>query len=140
MNREPHSKPRASFHSQPAAPGYRARAMSTIPLSDLVFTGFNKRVAALHRDTGSIVWQWKAPSGSSYTTLLLDGDRLIVSVHGYMYALDAATGRQLWQNEMSGFGFGVASITSVRGGTTTHAALIANAAATDQIVTTAAVT
>ena len=109
--------------------------MSTIPLSDLVFTGFNKRVAALHRDTGSIVWQWKAPSGSSYTTLLLDGDRLIVSVHGYTYALDAHTGRQLWMNEMSGFGFGVASLVSVRG-TATHAAEAATAASAGTITAT----
>lgn len=104
--------------------------MSTIPLSDLVFTGFNKRVAALHRDTGSIVWQWKAPSGSSYTTLLLDGDRLIVSVHGYTYALDACTGRQLWANDLPGFGYGVASLVSVRG-TATPAALLANAHVTE---------
>jgi len=100
--------------------------MSTIPLSDLIFTGFNKRVAALHRDTGSIIWQWTAPTGSSYTTLLLDGDRLIISVHGYMYALDAHSGRLLWQNEMSGFGFGVASLATVRGGTSLHPATLAN--------------
>jgi outer membrane protein assembly factor BamB len=87
-------------------------------LNDLVFTGFNKRVAALNRDTGTIVWLWSAPSGSTYTSLLLDGDRLIVSVHGYMYALDAASGQQLWANEMSGFGSGVASLASVRGGVT----------------------
>ena len=77
-------------------------------LSDLLFTGFNKRVAALHRDTGEILWQWKAPFGMSYTSLLLDGDRLIVSVDGYMYALDPFTGRQLWMNEMKGFGTGIA--------------------------------
>lgn len=88
------------------------------PLTDLVFTGFNKRVAALHRDTGEIVWQWRCNCLHTYTTLLLDGDRLIVSVQGYMYALDAATGRELWANEMAGFGYGVASIASVRGGST----------------------
>lgn len=90
-------------------------------LNDLVFTGFNKRVAALNRHTGAIVWQWTAPSGNTYTSLLLDGDRLIVCVHGYMYALDAASGRQLWANEMAGFGYGVASLTSVRGGATSSA-------------------
>ena len=84
-------------------------------IADLVFTAFNKRVAALHRDTGEIIWQWTAPSGETYASLLLDGDRLIVCVHGYMYALEAATGRCLWGNEMKGFGFGVASLASVRG-------------------------
>jgi hypothetical protein len=48
-------------------------------------------------------------------------------VHGYMYALDAASGQQLWANEMSGFGYGVASLVSVRGGTPSSSH-IANAA------------
>ena len=85
-------------------------------LNDLVFTGLNSRVAALNRNTGAIVWRWAAGSGATFTSLLLDGDRLIVSVHGYMFALDAASGRQLWANEMAGFGYGVASLASVRGG------------------------
>jgi len=99
-------------------------------LSDLIFTGFNKRVAALHRNTGQIVWQWTAPSGSSYTSLLLDGDRLIVSVHGYMYALDALSGVQLWFNDMLGFGFGVASLASVNGVSSPHVLAAAAEAAT----------
>ncbi|MFO1439640.1 MAG: PQQ-binding-like beta-propeller repeat protein [Verrucomicrobiaceae bacterium] len=84
-------------------------------LSDLVFTGFNKRVAAVHRDSGQLLWQWKAPQ-SGYVTLLLDGDRLIVSVNGYLHALEALTGRHLWSNDLPGFGTGVASLASTRGG------------------------
>lgn len=84
-------------------------------LSDLVFTGFNKRVAAVHRDSGELLWQWKAPQ-SGYVTLLLDGDRLIVSVNGYLHALEALTGRHLWSNDLPGFGTGVASLASARGG------------------------
>ncbi len=97
-------------------------------LDDLVFTAFNKRVAALDRNTGAIVWQWTAPSGETYASLLLDGDRLIVCVHGYMYALDAASGRPLWANEMAGFGFGVASLASVRGSHSSSAHLLNSAA------------
>ena len=97
-------------------------------IADLIFTGFNKRVAALDRRTGEIVWQWTAHTGSSYTSLLLDNDRLIVSVHGYMYALDALTGRQLWFNEMPGFGYGVASLTSVNGSSSHHLSAAAAAA------------
>ena len=104
-------------------------------LNDLVFTGFNSRVAALNRNTGAIVWRWAAPSGSTYTSLLLDGDRLIVSVQGYMFALDAASGRQLWANEMKGFGFGIASLASVRGGATSST-LLTSAAAADQEAST----
>ncbi len=83
---------------------------------DLVFVGFNSRVAALHRDSGEIVWQWKSRKGSGYVTLLLDGDRLIASVNGYTYCLDPATGDEMWFNEMSGFGTGVAVVASARGG------------------------
>ena len=81
----------------------------------LIFVGFHSQVVALHRDSGESVWQWRSPKGSGYVTLLLDGDRLIVSVVGYMYCLDPATGNQLWFNELSGFGTGVASLASVRG-------------------------
>jgi outer membrane protein assembly factor BamB len=84
-------------------------------LEYLVFVGFNSRVAALHRDTGELHWQWKSPKGSGYTTLLLDGDRLFVSVEGYTYGLDPLTGEQLWYNGLPGFGTGVASLASVAG-------------------------
>ncbi len=84
-------------------------------MNDLIFVGFNSRVAALHRDSGELVWQWTSPKGSGYVSLLLDGDRLIVSVIGYTYCLDPATGNQIWFNELPGFGAGVASLASVRG-------------------------
>lgn len=84
-------------------------------LKELIFTGFNRQVAALDRRTGLIIWQWKAAKGRSYVTLLLEGDVLVVSVDGYMYGLNARTGVELWCNEMTGFGMGVASLASVNG-------------------------
>lgn len=84
-------------------------------VTELVFTGFNRRVAALHRLTGEIVWQWRAPKGSAYVSLLLEPGLLIVAVDGYMYGLDPLTGGQLWYNPMDGFGMGVTSLVSVNG-------------------------
>ena len=98
-------------------------------LSDLIFTGFNRRVAALDKRTGNIVWQEKIQNGQKYVTLLLDGNLLIVAVDGYMYGLDALTGKQIWFNEMTGFGTGVTSLVSLNGTTQNLAAAAAATAA-----------
>jgi outer membrane protein assembly factor BamB len=83
-------------------------------LDQLIFVGFNSRVAALNRDTGETLWTWKGDA-NGYTTLLLDGDRLVVSVNGYTWCLDPLTGRSLWYNNLPGMGTGVPSLASVRG-------------------------
>ena len=49
-------------------------------------------------------------------TLLLDGDRLIVSTGGYLFCLDPLTGKVLWNNEMKGYGQSApTALVSVRG-------------------------
>ena len=85
-------------------------------LGRLVFLGFNSYVTALDRDTGEIVWKWVSPDGSSdYVSLLLDGDRLIVSVEGYTYCLNPLSGEQVWANPLKGFGTGIPTLVSARG-------------------------
>jgi len=86
-----------------------------VNIQDLLFVGFNSRLAALDQQTGDIVWQWKAPDGGGFVTPLLDRGRLFVAVNGYTYCLDAATGQQLWQNKMKGFGYGTTALVSARG-------------------------
>ena len=82
-------------------------------LRNVVFTGFNKHVIALDQNTGEVLWDWVSPKGSGYISLLLtDNQHLIVSVSGYTYCLDPATGNQRWFNELSGYGIGVASLVS----------------------------
>jgi len=87
----------------------------TTTLDKLVFVGFNSRIAALERETGEICWSWKASKGSGYVSLLVDGDSIFASVSGYTYCLDAATGTERWMNPMTGFGFGVTNLATVRG-------------------------
>jgi outer membrane protein assembly factor BamB len=92
-------------------------------LRRLVFVGFNSRVAALDRQTGDVVWSWKSPQGSGqYVGILLDGDRLIVSIQGYTFCLDPLNGGQIWFNPLKGFGVGIPSLASVNGNTSAGAA------------------
>jgi outer membrane protein assembly factor BamB len=84
-------------------------------IDHLVFVGLNGYALALDRDTGQIVWS-NNQMHSGYVTLLLDGDRLIVSTSGYLYCLDPLTGQILWHNPLTGYGFGApTSLASVRG-------------------------
>ncbi len=86
-----------------------------VTVSDLIFVGRGGYALALHRDTGQIVWS-NNQLRSGYTTLLLDGDRLIVSTNGYLYGLDPLTGAIRWENPLSGYGVGVTTMASTRGG------------------------
>jgi outer membrane protein assembly factor BamB len=84
-------------------------------IDQLVFVGLNGYAVALDRDTGEIVWS-NNEMNSGYVTLLLDGDRLIVSTNGYIYCLDPLTGEVLWHNPLRGYGAGApTSLLSVRG-------------------------
>ena len=84
-------------------------------IDQLIFVGLNGYALALDRDTGEIVW-YNSEMNSGYVTLLLDGDRLIVSTNGYIYCLNPLTGQIVWNNPLRGYGMGApTSLTSVRG-------------------------
>jgi outer membrane protein assembly factor BamB len=86
-------------------------------IDQLIFVGLNGYAIALDRDTGEIVWS-NDQMKSGFVTLLLDGDRLIVSTNGYMYCLDPLTGAILWHNPLKGFGAGApTALMSARGQT-----------------------
>jgi outer membrane protein assembly factor BamB len=98
-------------------------------IDQLIFLGLRGYVVALDRETGEIVWS-NDKLKSGYTTLLLDGDRLVASINGYMYCLDPFTGEVLWQNPLRGYGVGVTDLASVRG--RGPRALLQNAAAAEE--------
>ncbi|WP_417936321.1 PQQ-binding-like beta-propeller repeat protein [Gemmata obscuriglobus] len=93
-----------------------ARSETTMKgIERLVFVGLNGYAVALDRETGEIVWS-NNELKSGYVTLLLDGDRLIVSTNGYIFCLDPLTGRVIWNNHMKGYGGGApTALVSVRG-------------------------
>lgn len=114
-------------------------AASERSIDDLIFAGFNRRVVAVDRYTGEKVWDWRAPSGSGYVSLLLDGDRLVASAQGYLYCLDPLYGQLVWENPLKGFGVGVTSLVSTRGKSPDSAAA-AKVAADQQAAAAAAAT
>ena len=83
----------------------------------LIFVGFNSRVIALDRHSGRQVWNWKSPKGSGFVAILVDADRLIVSVEGYTYCLDPDSGSCVWSNPLKGMGTGIPCLASARGST-----------------------
>src|SRR5688572_9959595 len=86
-------------------------------IDQLVFVGLNGYAVALDRETGRVVWSNDQMKGG-YVTLLLDGDRLIVSTNGYIYCLDPLTGAIRWHNPLRGYGGGApTSLISSRGQT-----------------------
>ena len=106
-------------------------------IKDLVFAGLNAHVVALDRNSGEIVWQWVSPKPrAGYVTLLLDKDRLLAAVNGYLYCLDPLTGEQMWFNPLKGFGTGVTSLATVRG--STSESVLTQAAADDAAAAAAA--
>jgi len=91
------------------------KTSSARAIDQLIFVGLNGYALALDRDSGEIVWSNNGMY-SGYVTLLLDGDRLIVSTNGYIYCLDPLTGDTLWHNPLSGYGMGAPThLTSQRG-------------------------
>lgn len=87
-------------------------------VNDLVFVAFGKYVVALDRYSGEKVWQWSPVKGAGYMSILLDGDRLIVSAQGYMYCLDPLFGQEVWNNPLEGMGTGVPCIATANASTT----------------------
>ena len=91
-------------------------------MGDFIFVGFISRIAAMYPYTVDIVWEWNSPNGCGFVSLLLDGDRLVASVNGYMYCLDPVFGQQVWSNNMKGFGTGTTCLVSANGSSGSSAA------------------
>lgn len=82
-------------------------------ISDLVFVGTKRCVAAIHKGTGRTIWKTKIPgnlAGQTFVTLCCDGERVYAHTVGRLHCLAARTGRYLWVNELPGMGYRLASI------------------------------
>ncbi len=85
--------------------------MST-PIHHIVLLGVKRTVIAFDKHTGERLWTRELSSGLSgdFVTVLADHTRAFAHTHGEMFCLDLRTGAVLWKDELSGLGYGVASI------------------------------
>jgi len=82
--------------------------------SNYVFVATSGQVAAVDKSTGQILWKSRIKSGfvagSSFVTLLVDGNKVYAHTSGELYCLDAASGQILWTNDLPQMGFQLASL------------------------------
>lgn len=80
-----------------------------------LFIGLGKRVIALEKSTGREVWEWNCPRTYGHAvTMLVEEEQIFVSANGYIFCLNARTGRQMWENPLKGKGLGIASLATTR--------------------------
>ncbi len=81
-------------------------------LDQIVVLGMARRVAAISKSDGAILWSTELSNalGNPFVTLVLDSDRIFAGCAGHLHCLDLATGRILWTNELPGYGYGLASL------------------------------
>jgi hypothetical protein len=92
-------------------------------VENFVFAGMNGSVVAIDRRNGQVAWHWQSPKPRrAFVSIFVDGDRVVAGLSGYLYCLDAASGRVLWENPLKGFGYGNFSFASVRGQMAVYAA------------------
>ena len=79
---------------------------------DLLFVGIKSCVLALTRSDGHTLWSVKLPGvlGDSFVTLTSDEKNVYAYSKGRIHCIEILSGTVLWKNELSGFGYGVASI------------------------------
>src|SRR5262245_43995 len=86
--------------------------------SDALFVGLNGHVVAFSKREGTQLWKTElkrgfSAAGQSFVTVLSDGERVYAHTYGHLFCLDAATGQQLWSNELAGLGYNVSMLAVV---------------------------
>jgi uncharacterized protein YaaW (UPF0174 family) len=83
--------------------------------SDLVFIGIKGSVVALHRATGTQVWATHL-KGAGFVNVVLQNEAVLATCYGEVFCLDPLTGDARWNNPLTGFGMGLATIATEYGG------------------------
>lgn len=88
--------------------------------SDYIFVGTNGQVAAVDKSTGQFLWKTKIKGGfitpgTSFVTILVDGNKVYAHTSGELFCLDAASGQVLWTNDLPQMGYMLASLATTQG-------------------------
>lgn len=86
---------------------------SAARMNNILFTGSNNgKMYAINLDTGDIIWVFDTKSELVSEPLIEDGVLYFISGSQSLYALDASTGRQIWNHNRQD----TSSVLTIRGG------------------------
>ena len=80
---------------------------------DILLLAVKHAVLAFAKTTGARLWVAKLPSsgmGDDFVSLLADDARVYAHTGGRVYCLDLFSGRILWQDGLTGYGYTTASL------------------------------
>ncbi|KAG1138341.1 hypothetical protein G6F37_010568 [Rhizopus arrhizus] len=83
--------------------------------NNILLCATHGKIYALHKRSGNKLWSAKFPSGAMggiVSIFVTDFDKVIVGANGKTACLDLMTGKTLWLNRMSGFGYEEVSVIS----------------------------
>ena len=94
-------------------------------IENMVFVAAKGKVVALDRCDGSVLWRWRAGKGagfwaslvmSDFTSIAIDGDRLMVATSRFIWCLEPMTGETVWKSKIKDFSGGYPLIVTARSG------------------------
>lgn len=92
-----------------------------VTIDNTVFVAARGAVVALDRFDGTVRWRWKARVGggfwgkfrfAGFTSICIDGDRLLVATPSCIWCLDPMTGAEVWTSPLKDFQGGFPVIAS----------------------------
>jgi outer membrane protein assembly factor BamB len=79
---------------------------------DIVLLGVKHSVLAFQKMTGERLWSANLASGlgNGFVSLIADDKKVYAHSGGKLFCLDLFSGRELWHDGLSGYGYGIASL------------------------------
>ena len=80
--------------------------------NDIVILGVKHAVLAFSKATGERLWSANVAAGMSdhFVSVVADESRVFAHAGGKLYCFDLFSGAELWNDGLSGYGYGVGSL------------------------------